>query len=282
MLPGAGDGGGHVGPGARGADGRRHRERGPRAGRGRGAGAGAQHQEEPALRPKLRVLLGGPPACGHTRHESRARRAVNGGRLVHQALCRELAGVQALWQRQRGGRAHPARDLPARLRDGGARRQAADGDERLRDAERRLLQRQPPPPARHPARRVGLRRRGGDGLGRHARPRGRVRGRLRPGHARRRHAPAETGGDGAGLWHAARGARARERPQARGPCHGACRRSRPRRNGRRGKPRGCAARGRRGPRAFGQRRHAAACGGRPRSLARWRSGPATREAAPAT
>ena len=126
--------------------GHRCQQLGPRAGRGCGrshgrgsrgtgrvgaAGPRPEHQAQPPVRPQLRVFLGGPlpfrqDGCGlRPRHpEKRHCR-------LPQALCSEQSGAAPHGLGFHRGRAHPAGNLPDRLRDGGQRSAAQDHHVRL-------------------------------------------------------------------------------------------------------------------------------------------------------
>ena len=90
---------------------RGHRPRGRRRPRARG-----QHEAIAAVRPELRVLLGGPIPGRASRRRMDRRRAVARGRCVAQASCRQQPGDAPDVGQRRGRRAHAPRDLPAGLR----------------------------------------------------------------------------------------------------------------------------------------------------------------------
>ena len=105
-----------VEPGAGPGDRRRARRRGPGPGRRGRARPRGQHQALPAVRAQLRVPVRGPvpgrPAGrGDGAGHPGARR-----RRVPEALRGQQPGDRPDAGQRRGGRAHPARDLPARLR----------------------------------------------------------------------------------------------------------------------------------------------------------------------
>ena len=172
-----------VGPRA-GPRGRRGARRGGAgAGRRGRARAGHQHQALAAVRPQLRVPLRGPVPRRRAGRGARRGHAEPGRRHLAQALRRQQPGDRPAAGQRRGRRAHPARDLPARVRARGHRGAAVDGDVRLQQGQRHLRLRAPLAAHRGAARRVGLRRAGGVRLGRGARPGGRAGRRARPGDA---------------------------------------------------------------------------------------------------
>ena len=111
--------------------------RGRCARRGCAAGTRRQHEAHAALRTQLRVLLGRPLPGGRAGRRFHQWRAEQGRGHVTQAFCGQQPGDRALPHRRHRRRAHPPRDLPARLRDGGQKGQALDRDVRLQQAQRR-------------------------------------------------------------------------------------------------------------------------------------------------
>ena len=86
-----------------------------RAGSRRTAGAGPQHQAQPPLRPRLRVLLRGPLPCGQDGRRLCAGHPIQRHRRLPQALRRQQPGAAPHGVGLRAGRTHPAGDLPDRL-----------------------------------------------------------------------------------------------------------------------------------------------------------------------
>ena len=86
-----------------------------RAGSRRTAGAGPQHQAQPSLRPRLRVLLRGPLPCGQNGSRLCAGHPERRHRRLPQALRRQQPGAAPHGVGLRAGRTHPAGDLPDRL-----------------------------------------------------------------------------------------------------------------------------------------------------------------------
>ena len=70
-----------------------------RAGSRRTAGAGPQHQAQPPLRPRLRVLLRGPLPCGQDGRRLCAGHPVQRHLRLPQAFCRQHARSCAAWRR---------------------------------------------------------------------------------------------------------------------------------------------------------------------------------------
>ena len=171
---------------------------------------------------ELRVLLGGSAALRSSGRGLRAGGAVERCLRHRQALRRQRGGVRARVHQLRDRRALPARAVPAPLR---ARRPRGRGDgdhDGVQPGQREVAARAAPLPRRHPARGVGLRGSGHDGLVRRRRRRDRPPRRPRPGDARTR------AGAGLGPGRPGRaGNGARGRPRCRRPA--AAGRLRPRR-----------------------------------------------------
>ena len=154
LLPDCGDDGQQLGHGAGRKDGRAPRRGSGFDGSQRPAGAGHEHQAQPAVRTELRVLLGGSVprrqnGCGVcARHpEERYFR-------LPQALRVQQPGTAPHGHRHRRRRAHPARDLPHRVRDRRRRGQAAHHHVLVQQAQRHPHQREYAPDEGHPPRRA--------------------------------------------------------------------------------------------------------------------------------
>ena len=119
VLPGGRDPGLHLGPRpARGGRGRAG-SRGAGGGRRGPARPRAEPQAAPPRRAQLRVLLRGPVPVRHDGRRPGARDPVRGGGRLPEALRGEQPGDRPDGHRHDRRRAHPARAVPARLRDRG-------------------------------------------------------------------------------------------------------------------------------------------------------------------
>ncbi|MCU1665091.1 MAG: hypothetical protein JWR58_5156 [Pseudonocardia sp.] len=167
------------------AGGRGARPGGQGAGRGRRAGPGHQHQALSVVRSQLRVPLGGPVAVRDPRRRAGRGDPEPGRRRFGQAFRGEQPGDGPADGECGGGRAHAPGDLSGRLRARGHPGAPVDGDVRLQQDQRYLCRREPVAAQHGTARRMGLRRAGGLGLGRGARPGGRARRGAGPGDAAR-------------------------------------------------------------------------------------------------
>ena len=124
-----------------------------------------QHQAIPAVRPQLRIPLGGPAPVGGARRGTHPRRAVAGRRGGAEALRSQQPGDRPDTGQRRRRRADPPGDLPRRLQRGD-HRSAVDRDVLVQPHQRDVRLRAPMAADRGAARRVGLRRRRHLGLGR--------------------------------------------------------------------------------------------------------------------
>ena len=138
------------------------------------------------------MLLRGPAAHRADRGRLRARPAEPGGRRHGQALRRQRLGDRADVRGRPHRRADAARALPGAVRGNRARGRRLGGDGLLQRGQR-VDDDGKPAAARHPARRVGLRRAGHVGLDGHQVHRGGRPGRAGPGHAGTRRAVRPVG-----------------------------------------------------------------------------------------
>ena len=166
----------------------------------------------PLGRAQLRVLLRGSAVERPPRRGLRAGGAVGRGLRHRQALRRQRGRVRAQLHELRRRRPLPARAVPGAVRAGRARRWRPGDHDGLQPSQRALVDRAAALSPRHPARRVGLRGSGDDGLVRRGRQRHvpRCRSRSRDAGPGARTGYGD-GGAGAG------GHGARSRPGCRGP-----------------------------------------------------------------
>ena len=154
--------------GPRAHDGRGAGRRGARAGRGRGAGAWREHEAQPLVRPQLRVLQRGPAFGRRAGGRLHRGRAEPGRGNVAQALRLQQPGDEPADRGRGRGRARAARAVPGAVPHRGGEGPALDDDDGVQPAGWRVLLRERRASGAR-ARRMGLRRRLRERLGRRER-----------------------------------------------------------------------------------------------------------------